>query len=71
MGQRKPYNPNTKYGKKKLREQYNQNYNNMSSEEKSDHNSTVFILMLIAIIVFGGIIFLIGGSDALISWLSH
>ena len=29
----------------------------MSSEEKSDHNSTVFILMLIAIIVFGGIIF--------------
>lgn len=71
MSQRKPYNPNTKYGRKKIREEYNQNYNNMSSDEKSEHNTLVFIFMIIAIIVFGGIIFLIGGSDALFKWLSH
>lgn len=71
MNQRKPYNPNTKYGRKKLREQYYQNYNNMTSDEKSEHNSLVFIFTIIAIILFGGIALLIGGPKALLSWLSH
>lgn len=71
MGQRKPYNHNTKYGRKKLREEYEHKYNNMTSDEKSEHNTTVFILTLIVIIVFGGMILLIGGPSALLSWLSH
>ena len=71
MGQRKPYNPNTKYGRRKLRDEYYQNYNNMNSNEKSEHDWRVFVITLITIIVFGGIAFLIGGPDALLSWLSH
>lgn len=71
MGQRKPYNPNTKYGRKKLREEYYQKYENMNADEKSEHNNLTFILMLIAIVVFGGIAYLIGGPEALLSWLSH
>lgn len=71
MAQRKPFNPNTKYGRKKIREQYYENYNSMSSKEKDNHNSLVIFLTIISIIVFGGLILLIGGPEALLKWLSH
>jgi len=34
MAQRKPYNPNTKYGRKKLREQSFENYENLTPNKK-------------------------------------
>lgn len=71
MSQRKPYNPNTKYGRKKLREQNHLAYQNMTPDEKSEHNSCVFIITIIIIIVFGGFILLIGGPEALFKWLSN
>jgi hypothetical protein len=49
------YNPNTKYGRNKSREDLNRRYNNMSKKEKDSFDSDVgwakFILFVIAIIV--------------------
>ena len=71
MAQRKPYNPNTKYGRKKLREQAAQNYANMTSSEKADHNALGVVITLILIVFFGGCVYLTSGSDGLMKWLSR
>lgn len=67
----KNYNPNTKYGRKKLREQYHQNRANMTDKERSEQDGCSLILFIIIIIVFGGFILLVSGPEALLKWLSH
>jgi hypothetical protein len=52
----KQYNPNTKYGQKKMREQLSQKVENMSDDEKNNHNSGAFIITLI-IAILGLLIF--------------
>lgn len=71
LGQRRPYNPNTKYGRKKLREQSAQNYSKMTPEEQKQHDYTNLVIILIVLVVIGGIIYLISGSGALLKWLSR
>lgn len=71
MGQKKPYNSNTAYGRRKLREQTEQNYANMTPQEQQEHDRTKFWVILIILIVVGGLIFLIGGLGALTKWLSR
>lgn len=55
MAQRKPYNPNTAYGRRKLREQYQINYTNKTPEEKREHDKSVwwmqFVWFIIAMII--------------------
>jgi len=69
--QKKPYNPNTAYGRRKLREQYSQYYSNMTPKEKREHNSTKSWVTLLILILVGGLIFLLGGPEALSKWLSR
>jgi hypothetical protein len=71
MGQRKPFNPNTKYGRRKMMEHNRSNYSNLSPEEKNEHDGMGWVIGILVIIVFGGLIFLIGGGDALLDWLSN
>ena len=52
----KQYNPNTKYGQKKIREQLSQKVEIMSEDDKNSHNSGVFIITLI-IAILGLLIF--------------
>src|ERR1044072_188049 len=63
--QRKPYNPNTKYGRKKLREQAKQEYENMSTEDKVYQNIKV-ILILAIICLF---MWFILGTEGFLKWL--
>jgi len=68
----KQYNLNTKYGRKKAREQSAQNYANMTSEEKANYDSTGCVFALVII----GIMFIIilasgGGCNGLLKWASH
>jgi hypothetical protein len=66
-GQRKPYNPNSKYGRKKLREQAQNTYNNLPPEEKSDWNATgIVIVIIIAIIIFA-----FAGMSGVAKWFSR
>lgn len=70
-GQRKPYNPNTKYGRRKRREQALQTYNSLSPEKKAEWDLMGCIIMLIILVVIGGLIFFISGPEALAKWLSR
>lgn len=71
MAQRKPYNPNTKYGRKKIREEYAQRRAEMTPEERSGNDALATIVLIIIIIFIGGCAFLIGGKDAVLKTLSH
>jgi hypothetical protein len=58
----KQYNLNTKYGRKKAREQAAQNYANMTPEERANHDSTGFVVALVIIAIMVVIIFASGGG---------
>ena len=67
MAQRKPYNPNTAYGRRKLRENAQKYYNELPPEKKAEHNF-VGIIILIVICV---IVFLLLGAKGFLKWASH
>jgi len=72
MGQYRQYNPNTKYGRRKMREQAYNNIANYTPEEKKEYNKISiglgFALFVICIII-SILIFIISGPEALIKWL--
>jgi uncharacterized membrane protein YvbJ len=72
MQQNKPYNPNTKYGRRKLREQAKYNYDN-GSQEYRDEIDKIGCVTWTIIFVIVGIIFLIiaatSGIEDAIKWL--
>lgn len=55
MARPRSYNPNTKAGRRNIRNQYYENYENKTPEERESHDQSVFIgrlvLFIIAIIV--------------------
>lgn len=68
----KQYNLNTKYGRKKAREQAAQNYANMTPEEKANHDSVGCVFALVVIAIMTIIIFASGGGFAdLLKWGSR
>lgn len=72
MGQYKPYNPNSKYGQRKIREQAYERISNYTPEEKAEYNKKKFgcsILIFIAFIIVCVLILIISGPEALIEWL--
>jgi len=65
----KQYNLNTKYGRKKAREQAAQNYANMTPEEKANHDSVGCVFALVVIAIMTIIIFASGGGlSDLLKW---
>lgn len=69
MAQRKPCNPNTKYGRRKLNEAHYQRMAAKTPEERSEVNDRAGLIFFVFIIVFGSIIFALFGFDGLIRWL--
>jgi len=64
MAQRKPYNYNTSYGRRKIREQGQKYYDELPPEEKSTHN----LLATLIIVIICIIIFLILGAGGFLKW---
>ncbi|GAA0884602.1 hypothetical protein GCM10009120_32000 [Sphingobacterium siyangense subsp. cladoniae] len=69
MAQRKPYNPNTKYGRRKLREDNYRRVANMTDDERSKLEANTFGCLLMFIIIGGLIVFFLFGGDGLMRWL--
>ncbi|MGE9311084.1 hypothetical protein ACLOAU_05540 [Niabella sp. CJ426] len=72
MAQRKQYNLNTKYGRRKAREQAQYNYDNGTPEYRDDIDSmkTIAWLVIIVIaIIVGAIIYSVSGTAGLMKWL--
>lgn len=72
MTKKKEYNLNTKYGRRKAREQAYENYQNLTPEEKQEHDS--YGCMLFAVII--GIVVIIilasgGGTSDILKWFSR
>lgn len=51
MPQRKPYTPNSAYGRRKIREQNQRVYENMSPEQKAEVDSWRIGIIVIIIII--------------------
>ncbi|MBO9592405.1 MAG: hypothetical protein J7599_05795 [Niabella sp.] len=72
MTQRKPYNPNTKYGRRKLREQAHYNYVNGTPEYRKDIDNIkaiVWVVIIAIVIIIGFIIYSVSGVEGLLRWL--
>lgn len=71
MAQRKPYNPNTKYGRKKLREQYELDKQKMKPEERErlENDSAVITIIIVAVIF--GLIYVFFGREAAVDWATR
>lgn len=52
-----------------MREQYYERRSNMTSDEKFENDSMSCLFAVVILVVIGGLIFLVGGSDALLQWL--
>jgi hypothetical protein len=70
MAQRKPYNPNTAYGRKKMREEYQAHFQSLPKEEQERINSDHTLWYLGIIVVLALIAYLVGGSQGLMNWFS-
>lgn len=65
MAQRKPYNPNTKYGRRKRREQADKYYDNLSPAEKSNFDTAKFIILFVITAIMLTISYVCSGQDAI------
>lgn len=69
--QRKPYNPNTPYGRKKLREQAQEEYENMTPDEQSESRKNTLILFIVVTIIGIVLAYVFGGSKGVEKWLTR
>jgi uncharacterized membrane protein YvbJ len=72
MAQRKPYNNNTAYGRKKLREQAANSYQNGTPEYRKEIDNmaaVVWIIIIVIGIIIGVIIFNTSGIEGVNKWL--
>ncbi len=68
---KRPPNLNTAYGRKRARQEYYQRKAEMTPEERAKQNGNEVLIITIVLVIVGGLIFLIGGSGALMKWLSR
>lgn len=68
MVQRKPYNPNTAYGRKKLREQAQQNYEQMTPAEKREFSFKGFFILIVVLIIVFLIFYSMGDTKGFVKW---
>lgn len=66
----RPYNPNTKYGRKKARQEFQNRYNNeMTPEERSENDFGAAILFIIIMAIVLGIVYAFSGTEGVIKYL--
>ncbi|WPU91805.1 hypothetical protein SNE25_21030 [Mucilaginibacter sabulilitoris] len=71
MAPRKPYNPNTQYGRKKIRDENQAWLNSLPPEEIAKINVNNTLWYVILLIIVGIIIYAVSGPSGLLHWASH
>lgn len=72
MNQRKPYNYNTQYGRRKLREQARLNYENGDQEYRDDidqYKGCIWAVVIVIALLFFILIVTTQGVDEALKWL--
>jgi hypothetical protein len=64
MGRPRSYNPNTKAGCRNIRQQYYENYEKKTPQQKSEHDSSVFLgrFILFVIVIIACLIIVANGG---------
>jgi hypothetical protein len=65
---KRPANPNTAYGRKRMRQEYAERKANMTPEERSKQNGNELVIGLVIVVLVIGILYMIGGPGAVMSW---
>jgi hypothetical protein len=68
---RRGYNPNSKYGRRKMRQEFNQRYANMTPAERSENDFGSCVIGAIIIFIVLLIVFLFSGSEGVINYLKR
>jgi hypothetical protein len=71
MPPRKPYNPNTKYGRKKLREQAEEYRQSLPEDQRKDFSATGVIVLIIIIDIVLIIALATGNGKGAANWLTR
>lgn len=71
MAQRKPYNPNTSYGRRKLREQAQQHYNELPPEKQDEWDMWKLFILLGIVAVVLLIALATGNEKGAAKWLTR
>ncbi|KGE14632.1 hypothetical protein DI53_1661 [Sphingobacterium deserti] len=69
MAQRKPYNPNTKYGRRNLNEAHYQRMAEKTPEERAEIHNCAGVMFLLITLIGGLIVFALFGGEGLLRWL--
>jgi hypothetical protein len=69
--QRKPYNPNTAFGRKKIREEFEVRRLEMTPAERSSNDFWSTVMVLVLIVMIAGCAYCAGGSKGMLKALSH
>jgi hypothetical protein len=71
MGRKRPPNPNTKYGRKRMRQETAEWKANLSPAEQRqvDFNGCIFYILVVLAIM--AIIYFFSGSDGVVKWITH
>jgi hypothetical protein len=67
MAQRKPYNPNTAYGRRKLREQAHKEYQQLSPDDKFTRNVIGIIVIVVICLLMWGLL----GTEGFMKWMQR
>ena len=71
MSHRKPYNPNTRYGRTKLREQAAEMFAHKTSDRVRNRDNLGCLVLFIIVIVMSVLFFLISIQQAALNWLTR
>lgn len=70
MPPRKPYNPNTAYGRRKLREEAAENYANDTPEGQKERDNMGCIILIIVIVIAFVVFAATGNLQGFFKWMS-
>lgn len=70
MPQRKPYNPNSNYGRKKLREQAAEEFEKLTPAQKADRQAKGVLIFIIILAVVFLLFWLTGNPQGFVKWMS-
>lgn len=70
MPQRKPYSPNTQYGRRKLNEQHEKWKQSLPKQERKKLESNALLFSIGVFVAICLLILAIAGPDTLMRWLS-
>ncbi len=66
----RPYNPNTKYGRKKARQEFQHRYHNeYTDEERRENDFWSGCIGIIIVVIIGSLIVLIKGPEVFFKWI--